>query len=199
MSSIPSPPISNEWIGRAISAYIPPPQTIHHSRPLSDQQSTVDSNFEHFFRQYERRVTGYLWRMTGDIDATNDLCQDTFMRAWQQFDRIANYDRPIAWLLRVATNLALNQLRHVSTISLQDINHPAMSDPGNHQVEQEIVRQVLASLPEKQRAMLILREVYGYHCQEIGKILDMSTDAVKKGLCRAREQFRHIYLHKGAL
>ena len=51
-------------------------------------------SFEAFFRRHERNIFGYLWRMTGDEQAAYDLSQETFVRAWQHFDRIASYERP---------------------------------------------------------------------------------------------------------
>lgn len=61
-----------------------------------------------------------------------------------------------------------------------------------------MVRHVLQQLPGKQRAMLLLREVYGYSTDEIGQMLDMSPDAVRMSLSlsRARQQFRTIYQRK---
>ena len=49
--------------------------------------------------------------MTGDRQSASDLCQETFLRAWQRFVAIRAYDRPDAWLFRVATNLALQLTR----------------------------------------------------------------------------------------
>ena len=56
------------------------------------------------------------------------------------------------------------------------------------------MRQTLLQLPIRQRAALILREVIGLSCAEIGDLLNISRDAVKMALWRAREQFRARYL-----
>jgi RNA polymerase sigma-70 factor (ECF subfamily) len=175
-------------------AYVPPGEA--NSRPSFARASSQESEFEHFFRHYEPRVTGYLWRMTGNLDETQDLCQETFLRAWQQFHRVAAYEHQVSWLLRVATHLALNHARRPKAIALDDSSSPAGSDPGRHIVERDMVRQVLQHLPGKQRAMLILREVYGYSTDEIGQMLDSSPEAVRMGLSRARQQFRTIYQRK---
>jgi DNA-directed RNA polymerase specialized sigma24 family protein len=67
--------------------------------------------FETFFQHYEARITSYLWRMVGEDALAADLSQETFIRAWVHFTEVQALDRPLAWLFRVATNLALNALR----------------------------------------------------------------------------------------
>jgi DNA-directed RNA polymerase specialized sigma24 family protein len=57
--------------------------------------------FDNIFERHERQVFGYLWRMTGDHAFASDLCQETFLRAWQRFDRLSTYENPLGWLLRV--------------------------------------------------------------------------------------------------
>jgi RNA polymerase sigma-70 factor (ECF subfamily) len=174
----------------------PPEGEASPARGRADEER--DARFEHFFRRYEPRITGYLWRMTGVIDLAADLCQETFLRAWQQFDTVAAYPQPEAWLFRVATNLALNQMRRPIAASLDPRFDPAGSDPSGRVVEREIVRQALLALPIKLRAPLILRAVYDLTYAEIGDLLAMSPDAVKMAVSRAREQFRQAYRRKDA-
>jgi RNA polymerase sigma-70 factor, ECF subfamily len=167
-------------------------------------------DFEHFFLAYERTISGFLWRMTGDEQVAGDLSQETFLRAWQRFDRIRAYERPDAWLFRVATNLALHHLRHIRHVRRRDarsddIPHvadedgPSESDPSRRLVERDLVRETLLELTPKARALLILREAHGLSAEEAGGVLGMSGGAVKVGLWRARQQFRDIYMRKGGL
>ncbi|MBA3827211.1 MAG: hypothetical protein H0X24_25370 [Ktedonobacterales bacterium] len=58
--------------------------------------------FETFFLRYDRQIASYLWRMLGDEHSASELAQETFLRAWQHFDEIRAYERPLAWLFRVA-------------------------------------------------------------------------------------------------
>lgn len=158
--------------------------------------------FEAFFGQYEQQVFGYLVRMTGDEQTARDLSQEAFLRAWQHFDKLLTYDHPSAWLFRVATNLALSHLRRRgspvgSAKLLGDDDGPARSDPAWRFVERDLIEQILLELPPKQRAALVLREVYGLSCQEVAQALSMSRDAVKMSLWRAREQFRVRYVRGG--
>ena len=158
--------------------------------------------FEAFFRQFEPRITTYLLRITGDNEAACDLSQETFLRAWQHFAEMQQHPDSRAWLFRVATNLGLQHVRRrrhaVGSATPIDQQHdPASSDPGAHWVERALIQQVLDELPAKQRALLLLREVYGFSCAETGELLGMTLEAAKMGLYRARLQFRERYLRKG--
>jgi RNA polymerase sigma-70 factor (ECF subfamily) len=154
--------------------------------------------FEAFFQAHQRDIFGYLWRMTGDEQAAYDLSQETFVRAWQHFDRIANYERPGAWLFRVATNLALTHLRRAAAPvgAAQPFAaglDPSVSDPSWRLAESDAVRATLLALPPQQRAALALREVYGFSCAEVAEALGVSLAAAKMTLSRGREAFRARY------
>lgn len=162
---------------------------------------TQAQDFERFFLEFEPQVSGYLWRMTGDQPMASDLCQETFLRAWRHFEKIRHYDKPGAWLMRVATNLALQYLRRRSAPvgaarTLDESFDPGVSDPGARFAMRDLVRETLLELPDKPRAMLILREVYGLSGDEVATTLGMSREAVKVALWRARAQFRAAYLRK---
>ncbi len=169
-----------------------------HDEPRAGPMVVVD-DFEPFVRRYERAVLNYLWRMLADEAAAYDLCQEVFVRAWQHYATIQTYEQPLSWLLRVGTNLALNYRQRRAApvgaaIPLDEMNDPGRSDPATQVVEHELVRGLLAQLPPKRRAALILHEVYGLPCAEVAVLLGMTLDAVKMALSRARAQFRALYL-----
>jgi RNA polymerase sigma-70 factor (ECF subfamily) len=157
--------------------------------------------FDRLFERYERRVFGYLWRMTSDHALASDLCQETFLRAWQRFDRVSTYENPLGWLLRVATNLAIDAQRGRRRLQLlaeplDDENEPAGGDPTGNVVDRELVAQILQSLAPRSRAALVLREVYGLSLDEVAQTVGSTPVATKKMLSRAREQFRIAYLRE---
>jgi RNA polymerase sigma-70 factor (ECF subfamily) len=163
-------------------------------------QTRLDE-FEGFFRTHEARLSAYLWRMTGDRQSASDLCQETFLRAWQRYGAIRAYGRPDAWLFRVATNLALQLTRRKKSPvgaagPLDDAFEPSMSDPAWRLAERDLVRETLLELPPRARSLLILREVSGFSAEEAAQTLGMSLSAVKIALWRARAQFREVYLRK---
>lgn len=158
---------------------------------------TAADHFEAFYRQHERDIFGYLWRVTGDEQTANDLTQEVFLRAWRQFEKLRGYERPAAWLFHVATNLAFNERRHQRlagpAATLQG-HERAAGDHATQLVDRAALRAALDGLPARQRAALILRELYGYSCDEIAGMLDVSRAAAKMTLSRARERLRALYL-----
>ena len=164
------------------------------------------SEFEPFFRAHEHDIFTYLWRMTGDEQAAYDIAQETFLRAWRHFARIRAYERPGGWLFRVATHLALNHLRSRATplgaamsLDAAGIAHHALalstaaSDPGARVADADTVRRALMALAPRQRAALVLREVYGLSCREVAAALGVSAGAAKTLLWRARDDLRERY------
>ena len=164
----------------------------------SDARGAKERDFEDFFTRHQQDIFGYLWRITGEEQAAYDLCQETFLRAWQQFGTVSTYERPGAWLLRVATNLAINHQRHHAKSNgrlLELAEHDATeSDPAFHVVERDAVATALLALPVRHRMALVLRIVYGMPFQEIALTLGISPVAARMTLSRARQQFRHHYL-----
>lgn len=153
--------------------------------------------FEMFFDRYLRDVFSYLWRMTGDEQAANDLSQETFFRAWQHFTTISAYEQPRSWLLRVATNLAINARRdayaHHATTLLAHTELPAAGDFTTQTADRSVVRQALQSLSSRQRAALLLHELYGLSAPELAQTLGISVAAAKMTLSRGRARFRTSY------
>ncbi|HEV7129323.1 MAG TPA: sigma-70 family RNA polymerase sigma factor [Ktedonobacterales bacterium] len=187
------------WL--AVSSRFEPPAIPHAHRPgLADTtgRDGIVDDFDAFVGAHEGQIFGYLWRMTGDEQTAYDLAQEAFLRAWQHFDRIRGYERPKAWLFRVATNLALNHLRHrataLGTTTALDVDESlTQSDPALAVAERDLVRLTLLALPPNQRAALVLREVSGLSCAEVGRALGISPAAAKMLLFRARERFRAGY------
>jgi RNA polymerase sigma-70 factor, ECF subfamily len=173
---------------------------------LSEVTSQVRNqpDFETFFLTYEQPLYGYLRRMLTSEEEARELAQETFFRAWQQFDRISTYRQPHAWLYQVATHLALNQLRKQRLRSSfrwfhredeasaeEQLAHPL--DLEGQTVERDLIAKVLRQLPPRQRATLLLRAVHGFSAEEIAGLLESNPAAVRKNLCRARAQFRLFY------
>ncbi|HEX6122970.1 MAG TPA: RNA polymerase sigma factor [Ktedonobacterales bacterium] len=184
------------------SGNIPPRAGAPIATPAATATAATSSGesaaFEHFFRAHEPRISGYLWRVTGDAHLAADLSQETFLRAWRHFAAIQGYERPEAWLFRVATNLALQALRRRGGLvggaaSLGEWDLPGASDPGRQLAERDAVREALLALPPKQRALLALREVYGLSGAEVAATMGLSREAAKVALWRARAAFRAAY------
>jgi RNA polymerase sigma-70 factor (ECF subfamily) len=158
-------------------------------------------SFELFYQRHAGAIFGYLWRVCGDEQTANDLTQDVFFSAWRHFEKLRGYDRPEAWLFRVATNLALNERRHQRVAGPAASLHGYERAAGDHAAqfaERSALRGALEGLPAQQRAAFILREVYGHSCAEVAELLGVSRAAAKMTLSRARASLRRLYLHEEA-
>lgn len=158
--------------------------------------------FEQLMVDHEREVFGFLWRMTGNEQAAYDLSQETFLRLWRHFDKVATYAQPRIWLFRVATHIAMNYRRdqcvRPQLLELREAAylHATASDPTGVVAEREAIEHALLLLPKRLRAALILRDVYGCSSDQIAHALNVSRAAAKMAVFRARERFRTQYLRE---
>ena len=76
-------------------------------------QARDTAAFEALYARYRARVARHLVRIVRDRAAADDLAQDVFLRVWTHAERWEGRGAPAAWLLRIATNVALNHLRSV--------------------------------------------------------------------------------------
>jgi RNA polymerase sigma-70 factor (ECF subfamily) len=171
--------------------------------PFAGARARYDAGsdpFAAFVAEHESALFAYLWRMTGDESAAYDLRQETYIRAWRHFDRVRGYERPLAWLYRVATNLALNERRdRRPSASLTSVElDPAQSDPAWRLAERDLVRATLLALPPRERAALALREGQGLACDEVAQALGLTPAAARTLLWRARDHFRELYARADA-
>ncbi|MFT4166933.1 MAG: sigma factor [Microlunatus sp.] len=67
--------------------------------------------FSAFYDATWDRTVACAYGITGDLAAAEDLAQDAYTRAWQRWSKISGYDKPAAWVQRVATRLAISRWR----------------------------------------------------------------------------------------
>lgn len=173
-------------------------------------QDAHDPEFDAFFTRFEQPLYGYLRRMVPSDEVAMELAQEAFFRAWKRFAEVRAYDRPDAWLYRVATNLAISYLRRRRPLSFSQLfartNEGEGSDAQEEMlpfadphdlegrvVERDAIACVLQRLSERQRAALLLRTVQGFSCEEIATTLGITVTNARQTLSRARERFRMLY------
>jgi RNA polymerase sigma-70 factor (ECF subfamily) len=170
------------------------------SRPLP-------ASFDTLFQAHQRMLWGLCYRLTGCAADADDVVQDTFARA---LERGVEPDDPTwrAWLVRVAANRGLDLLRQrrrrgydgpwLPSPIHTDIAEWAASDAREapdaryDRLESVTFAFLLAldALTPKQRAVLLLRDVFDYSAEESGAVLDMSAENVRITHLRARRAMR---------
>jgi RNA polymerase sigma-70 factor, ECF subfamily len=169
-----------------------------------------EAAFAELVRRYRGQITNYTYRVVGDYETAVDLAQETFLRVFRAADRYQSSYAFSTYIYRIATNLAISELRkrrRQRLVSLTNFFRPREQggedcelDPADLQpladtslVEDErrrAVSRAIATLPEKYRVPLVLRDVEERSYEEIARILDMSEGTVKSRISRARAFLR---------
>src|SRR5262249_19963447 len=154
---------------------------------------------EYDFEPYRAALTRRCTRMLGSRSEAEDAVQETLLRAWRNQARFEGRCRLDSWLHRIATNVGVDMLRArrkraepIDPASLESA--PLMSgadtDPAERTMTDEAFRLALVvaleRLPARQRAVLTLREVFGWRASEIAELLGITVAAVNSLLQRAR-------------
>jgi len=149
---------------------------------------------ERLFAEYQTPILNYLYRLVGEAGLAEDLAQETFTRAWHARARLLLVDNTRAWLYRIATNAARDHLRRRRLIAwlplLSSDAHWSDSSFEEASLAGEQVRRALLRLKPDYRIPLVLYTCQDFSVAEIATALDISTDAVKQRLVRARQQLR---------
>ena len=171
------------------------------SHSLTGERAAVQAipTFEEIFTRYNAQIYSYLLGMVANPEQAQDLTQDTFVKAYRALPNVKELILP-AWLYRIATNTALDALRHRKLIAWlpfgpddEDRFRAPERDFSGEMAESEMVRQSLLALTPRQRACLLLRTRDGLSIDEICTAMKMSRDAVKATLYRGKERFRTAY------
>ncbi len=146
--------------------------------------------FSRLMEPYRRELVAYCYRLTGALAEAEDLTQEAFVRAFRALGEFEGRATPRAWLYRIAHNLCLNHVaRRPRWESWEALAEGAATAPGA--TEREDVRlgfvALMRSLPPRQRATLVLRDVLGWSAEETARILETTVPAVKNALARARQ------------
>jgi RNA polymerase sigma-70 factor (ECF subfamily) len=153
--------------------------------------------FDFLFQRWSGPLLRYLERMLRDTAAAEELLQEAFLRVHRARDRYTPKARFSTWLFRIATNLALNELRRPGRRALHrssdeegtaplPAEDPAVDEVVDARRRGAQVERELEALPERQRAALWLAAVEGLSYAEVASALEVSEKAVKALVHRAR-------------
>lgn len=125
-----------------------------------------------------------------------DAIQDTFCRYLEKKPEFRDEEHEKAWLIRVATNICRDMIRF-------RLRHPKVDIDEVENIlvapEQKETLKELFALPVKQKTVIYLHYVEGYHIKEIADILGITEGAVKTRLLRGREQMRNAVSMEGGI
>jgi RNA polymerase sigma-70 factor (ECF subfamily) len=153
--------------------------------------------FERLFERYHAPVLNYLHRMVGDRALAEDLTQDAFIKAYKALPNTRPDLAFKAWLYRIATNTAISHLRRKKLIRwvpfLAGQDHSTGESIERSVGRKHDVERALEKLPQHYAAVLLLRHYQGLSLAETAEALEITENAAKLRLFRARKAFAAAY------
>jgi len=153
--------------------------------------------FERLFDRYHAPILNYLHRMVYDRATAEDLTQDTFIKAYRALPNTSADLAFKAWLYRIATNTAITHLRRKKVVRwipfIDGVDHPS-----DESIERTVgrtfdVERALDKIPQHYATVLLLRHYQGLSLAETAAALDITENAAKLRLFRARKAFAEVY------
>ena len=171
-------------------------------------QAGESAAFEGLLGQYEGLVYNLAHRYFGSHSEAADVAQEAMIKIYRRIGEFKGHSSFKTWVYRVVTNTCLDALRkhRYEAVSLDEpaedgrpaLQIPSRGDGPESVLEQEelreILTQLLSTLAEDHRVILILRDLEGLAYEEIAVILGCSLGTVKSRLARAREALRRRFL-----
>lgn len=187
---------------------------VHALRPLTPAEAadseliaaTLEGShgaFEQLVGRYQDRVYRMLARFTKDPGDAEDLTQDVFVKVFQKLHTFQQDATFFTWLYRIAVNAANDALARKKRRALtlvgdtgdldrgeREAGHAGAAEPVLHEEMRRVVREVLGTLPDKYRTILVLREFDDLSYTDMAEVLECSLGTVESRLFRARQRFK---------
>ena len=168
-------------------------------------------SFALLLERHRAPVIHFLYRMVQNQAVAEELAQEVFLRVYRSRETYEPTAKFTTWLFRIATRLALNWIRDTKNEKTQESLDEEILEGGpqrqvadtNPSVEQRMVRsarlaevrRAIGTLPDKQRAAVLMHKYEELEYSQIAQILECSESAVKSLLFRAYETLRAKLAH----
>lgn len=187
-------------------------------RSLSDHElieavkNGDEAAFAEIITRYKNPITNFLYRFLNDYEEAVDLAQETFVRVYFALDRYHTNYAFSTYIYRIASNLAISEIRKRKRRSILSLTGLFQSDaeddtefqppdtrplPDADLVESErsrVIATAIATLPPKYRVPIVLRDVEGRTYEEVAEIMELGLGTTKSRISRARALLREKLL-----
>ena len=167
---------------------------IDRNRTKKTQTLKTEAQYIEFINSLRDTVYRLARSIIMDDAEAEDIVQDVFERIWLIRDKVLNSTFPRAYACRIAHNLAIDRQRTKMRRQTYAVNEDTTTADVNISAElsdiTNITQRAIASLPEKQRIAIHLRDVEGYEIEEIASLLESDEASVRVNLSRARKSIR---------
>jgi RNA polymerase sigma-70 factor, ECF subfamily len=174
--------------------------------------------FPELIRRYERKLYNFGMRMCRDVQDAEDMVQDTFINVFKYLKDFRYETKFKNWLYRIATSTCLKKRRKSKYAPERELSLDEFTPDENAEIPVQvpgwasipldqllneelsaILKEGVASLPEKYRLVLVLRDLEGFNTAETAQVLGLTTENIKVRLHRARlflrEKLKDYYDH----
>ena len=164
--------------------------------------------FDRFVEHFRGKIFNYSRIMCGHREDAEEVAQETLLKVFENFDQLREPERVRAWVFRIAKNACLIKRRKSIFAPQQELSldelMPAKDSSGDAlRIEiadwsaipedealrselRQVLEDAMANMPEIYRSVMLLRDVEELSTEEAAQILDLTPDAVKTRLHRAR-------------
>ena len=163
-----------------------------------------DTAFETLVQKYQNSIHALAWRKIGDFHIAEEITQDTFLQVYKNLSQLRNSNQLLGWMYVIANRLCLKWLEKNKSVmqSLEDTpmeeierasyTHHAAEQRETERTEQhhELVKKLLAKLPESERTVVTLYYLGKMTTKEISKFLGVSVNTITSRLQRARKRLQ---------
>jgi RNA polymerase sigma-70 factor (ECF subfamily) len=144
-------------------------------------------------RQNQAMVWSIAWHILHDQASAEELAQEVFLELYRNLAAMESADHVTNWLRRVATHRSIDYSRREAarpSVALDDVPEPPAAVTGSDPLLSEALRRLTATLPEKARAVVVLRFQEDLEPAEIAAVLEMPVNTVKSHLQRSLAALR---------
>ena len=165
-----------------------------------------DAAFNTLIEKHQKSVHALVWRKVGDFHYAEEITQDTFLRAYKKLSTLKNPHQFAGWLYVIANRLCLNWIRKqkpamqsLDAMSVKEIEKLSYEkyiseqrETQAHERQYDIVKKLLAQLPESERTVVTLYYLAEMTTTEISKFLGVSINTITSRLQRGRRRLQEL-------
>jgi RNA polymerase sigma-70 factor (ECF subfamily) len=151
--------------------------------PAEGPAEAVD--FDELYQARYGDIVAMMHALVGDLTEAQDLAQEAFCRAWQRWRTVSEYDEPLAWIRRVAMNLATSRWRRLR-VAKAHLRRERPADVPPLGPDHVALVAALRRLPLDQRRAIVLHHLVDLPVAEVAQELQVAVGTVKSWLHRGR-------------
>lgn len=149
-----------------------------------------DPDFEQLIRRYRRPLTAAAYHLCGDLDAAQDIVQETLMDAYRGFASLRDHERAGGWLYAILRRKAYAHRESKKPEAELPPETPSQNPDLLEELTRSIVVGQIGSLPQDDREILAGKYLLGLSYQELSESLGIGEGAIRVRCLRAKERLR---------